>query len=984
MTITPAVFIGLGATGARALDEIALGLAQGYGRRALEAVSLLGFDFSERQAPPPVQHLAVQAAIDSQLPALRGWFEAEPRDSRRGMQQRQVARAVFLSFLAEHSPERLDSFLQTPIRQLLAAYPGQKPVMTHLFAALPDAGAALLLDMVNFAYRALNRQGQETRLIVHLGLPAALKAHDYAALRELERFTISYGDTLHVMYPPGSGLEDYNAPSSLLIFGVKLYPAGDDLPERWADVLLPQMDGSLTGFAPRYLQTNIANWNAWRDSQIERTGDRYSLYAGSYTTRTALFPLERLRRIWTARLAHDTLRDWLGGASLTATDLWRQRYTPDGVAAALPEVTRWLLQGNRLPVRGLQHEHDIRQVLFESERSSSFLNALRAEHRAALDWLPTSAEFSRSAHLADAVQQIMTLHLGALDLRPTDVSPTYAAALAKIAAAQRQRFAAGLDALLWEALHGPPGVRGVLPLLQDEIVKPLKQAAALLRQAVQSRGSQLAREAFSDTLASAARRLATGRRWFSGDSPEQRDFFERARFIAGEIKAYHALDALAGLAEQFHETAAQHLAALNRWRGFLWEGDDSLLRLTAAEDQADWSPAPHRLWLVDMAWAEAQYQALKAGHSDALRRLLRWQLTGTLYLADTALTPDDDGRRLFLDDWQRIVRQKVDSLTLDLWADYLLPNNRYRALLPALQAFFSADEAPWFRNPFIRSEALIVPTTLPPEFTATLWAPAGLSDAELLNEDPTRIVRYSSAEVFSLAETAGFAQAQQAYRSLSRQQRARLHVLPAEVEAVTWETRARDQLNQSIHFSGSVVALFADSAAMQQFVRLEALGLIHRAAYAESGYALTLDGQTWWLSRGSARLPALTRWVFEKGSVPFGRPPHLSERPLPRQDFEAALQNALAALANERRDPHADESLNRVAGMLQQHGQATTQSWARLQAEEASALLDYHQRRLEDAASEPQRDERDLNVVLALMAKVLYDQILAALRSRVY
>jgi hypothetical protein len=62
MTFTPTVIIGLGEAGVQALDEIALGIIQGYGQSSLNTVSLLGFDFADRQPPAPVQHLTFQVS----------------------------------------------------------------------------------------------------------------------------------------------------------------------------------------------------------------------------------------------------------------------------------------------------------------------------------------------------------------------------------------------------------------------------------------------------------------------------------------------------------------------------------------------------------------------------------------------------------------------------------------------------------------------------------------------------------------------------------------------------------------------------------------------------------------------------------------------------------------------------------------------------------------------------------------------------------
>jgi hypothetical protein len=859
------------------------------------------------------------------------------------------------------------------------------PIMTHLFVSLEDDASAILLDVVNFVYRAMRQLSQETRLIIHIAIPDSLfngdprAAKHYAALRELERFTISYGDTMHVIYPPGSGLEDFNVPSSLLIFGVKLYPSR----AMWADILLPQLDSSETGFAPHYLQINVANWNAWRDHQIERTGNRYSLYAGSYTTHTALFPVELLRRSWSARLAFEIFAEWLGGFSIDVENLWKIRYSSTGETVSFPRVTDWLLGGNSLPIRAIDSAEDAYNILFKSERSSAFLNSLYEECRSDLDWLPTSEAFpyASAADLFKQVEEAFIEHLGGLNITANSLpeSSLYQEAILKIVDAQHQRFIASLNAFLLEMLHGQPGIYGVLDFLQESLVKPLEKASVRLHDESRVRIKQLSTEEMHESLARSARRVPSQRRRFGisvGEATERYDFFERAQRAAKQIKAYYAFAALADLAQRFYETSRRQLAALSAWRGEL---QTFLSRAKAAQITPDWSETPDRFWLVDSAWSEAVYQQLKAEHGRHLLSCLRWSLEAgqaNLMLNNQVIN---------FESWLKNARESVQNLRLSLWGDYL--QDRYHALLPSLRTFFDTNRrAPWYKDAFIESEVLIVPSGLPDDLATPLRTHLKqthlLREADLLNHDPTRIVLFTAAEVFPLGQINGIDRVQAAYRALNPQQRARLHVLPADVEAIEWEARARDQMNLDINFSGSVIALFANRSAMQQFVRLEALGLIRRIEYDKSGYgfALVIDGQYWWLARNE-RLAAITNFIFDDTPRPFGKPPTIGESFLPRADFEKSIHQTIVELANQRDDAYPDTALTRVVEMLDHRAQM--REWTRLQAEEASALLLYHRHMLQSEHGK-NRDERDLSIALALIAKVLYDHTLATLRSRVY
>jgi hypothetical protein len=996
VSLAPAVVIGLGTGGNAALEEFALFVLQADDTGA-SSVALLGMSFERVQATG-FQPYLINADLEAWLrdknsarqPAIQPWFDVQfySRDDKQALHERQIARARFLKHLQEHAGE-FETFLKVNIRRVWQnRQDNTRPLLVHLLASVADAESALIMDVVNFVHRALRGVTSEARIVLHLALTeVAQNARAFAVFRELERFAISYGDTIHEVYPAGSGFEKYNARSSMMIHNLKLYqpPSETDVAALWVDAILPQLDPRPDGFGAHYLQVNLTNWNTWREVKIqEAKNNRYELYGGTYLPRSAIFPLEYLRRYWSAQLAYEVLETWLGQPdrdhfNWLETDWFHTvRTLSNGQRVTCPAFVKWLLtleEPNGLTAEQAQH------IMFEGERDNAFLMAHREAHREALEWKPVSAQFpQQNVHaFTQSVENAITRYFGGS-------SSLYQNSIFHLAHLQIQRFEDSLRLFLRDLVEASGSVRQIDALLQDYLLPRLNDVAGKLNRAAQESARELREEALEEKLIQSGRRITALKKPFlGGETEEVRRYMAYAQRVTERLKKQVAIEALADTACQLRDITARFAEAIGEWREALWASPDSLLQLTKAEaeQQLRLPTTPFRLWL--MKWISPRLQGmLRSEYADDGKLIIYLKRD-----SEQLLSSDAQARKINFLDWTKLVETQVRDVSFDLWDDYLAPHETYRSLLPELQRFFGQGNNNQAKGALVEANYLILPVKLR-EDAALIESPLGKHlvsrnvppDQVFYTSDPTRLVFYSSSEAFAVSETQGYQRARDAYLALDRQERSRLHVMAAEVEAVRWEMKTR----KNAMFSGSVVALLAHEDRVRQFILLEALGMIRILPYNDEldRYALQLREGVWWLTslaQPTSRLAAINTIVFTGKPVQFGIPPYLSERLLPRDLLNAAVTEKIQQMAANRDEtPYTDDRLKRYLNLLSSH-----QQWARQLAEEVETLQVYHQQiKQMTQRHHNDRDEHDLLQLLALIARSMSDEQVALLRSRIH
>lgn len=1017
--IQPVMVIGLGGTATHTLDEVARGLQQAYGSAVKDSVALIGFAADTDTAPP--QHPWVRMYhhffneslagwVKTAPPALKNWFDTAYylRPNRiahlsQRVDERQILRAHFVSHMVNDTNGGLVAFLEARrewFSQLIS--PGDS-IYVYFLADSDDPATALLLDIINLVNYVF--KGQATYSLLHLALSSSWQsgkkgqtqsvsmARSFAILREISRFTTTYGETQHTVYAEGSGLERYNTPSSAMITQVMVYPSlpQQQLVQVWADTLLPQMERpiqrerSTIGFGHHYEQFHLANNFNKRQHRIDQTSQRYSLYVDSYEVRTALFPWAQLQQHWAARLSYDALAGWIGE---TPTDIAyalqesfvKQVWHDEKGDVYCPESVVRLLA---LAPEDLQSIDAVETVLYRAETQKhgnnpdmSPLGALQTH----LAWQPNidTIQAHGLSTFAERTQKDLREHRDG-----------YGQALRYISRSTLDRFDRVMDAYITYHLNKGGGVRvvhAVIGHMRDKIA----QALELLR-------DQRKRESNTSNV----KKQLDDLRWVAGDieqfrtgirrnlSPSLIAYFNRVREVWAALRREVALEVMFVLLNGLHDTVESHYDALNRWASPLWKGEQALLTTASARAQQPirLEQSPYRLWLYDEAWQRETYEKrITPLILPQLRENLQWHPSRTddnawiPYIADYSA---DTSEMYTL--WLEKALTLVEQNRLDLWNDYLLPNNTYHRRLPDIRALFSQARAVWPKEASV-SEYVILPKTMVGKsqaMDAEIWAMLHdqnrVNDGPRESEDTTRLVHYVLHEAFGLFELPAYNEAQQAYQALDKEQRARLHVLAAECEAVYWESLSKRFLRgQPILFENSVVALLTHLDALKQFIWLNALGLVSVQSYdADKHFELALPGSKFfWLDDTQlSLLQAVTNFVFKAKHASFkekptvGQPRGILQSPLPSA---SALDELIVAVIRNRvyvGETDYQGDLHRRYQSLHGVPQAV------LQIERAQVLLNYYtalEERINVRA--PRFDkEQQLLILLRLIAEELYN-----------
>jgi len=986
--IQPVMVIGLGAAGTAALDEIARGLQQAYGTAAKNAVALIAFT-AQPNTPQP-QHDWVKAYPSFSPPMFDAWVKKSPsalyhwfdtsyhlRSDRlhpltQTQDERQVVRARFVAQFANDVNHHLVAFLEARRERLLSIVNGHT-IRIDLLADSDDPNTAYLLDIANLVSSLFD--GHSIHLMLHLALSASWQAdtstpdrafalaRSFAILRELNRFTTSYGATQHTVYAEDSGLERYNTANSAFITAIKVYRAAspDDLAQTWADVLLPQMERpinrerSTAGFGSHYEQFNMVNWHSLRQNRVDKSGQRYSLYVGSYDTYTALFPLAQLQQHWAARLSRDALRAWLGeppqdDREALRVGLFDTSFQNKTGAVLCPHMVARL---TTLTPQDIENVQMLETLLYREEARKRGSNPdvvlLASDYQEHLTWQPN-------------LDRIESYGLDALDKKAqaniAHRATGYTQALDSLTDSTYKRFTRALSAYITFHLTDAQGagIRTVYGVV-TRLLADVRRAYDLITQQVKHmRVSQ------ANTL----HRLRDEAGWAAGNIERFRGGVRRqpTRELLTyvhlleelwEAQRYQiALASLHRLTERLFKTIEPLQKALHHWADVLWKTPESLLpEVTArAAQPIVLKTYPQRRWLYDEQWQHDIYEnRLSVDILPYLRDKLRWVFkesddTWTPHIGHHAADAQEA-----LAWWLNESATQVAQARVDLWNDYLLPNQTYQRRLQDIRALFAQPQSAWPKESSV-SEDLILPKTM-------MGTAQGI-DTLLLDvlheqdsirvdvhesEDSTRLVRYRSHEVFGLFEMPAYQEAQRAYQALDPERRARLHVLPAECEAVHWEVRSKRLLQgRSIMFENSVVALLTHQPKLEQFIWLNALQLVRIQSYdSERHYEMTFpDGMFFWLDdTGASLLEAVTNFVFKAKMASFkvkpsvGQPKNIVQRPLPSS---RELDDAIMATLHERtarRETVYDDALRRLRQRLEGVAQAI------LQIEKAQALLDY-------------------------------------------
>jgi hypothetical protein len=183
------------------------------------------------------------------------------------------------------------------------------------------------------------------------------------------------------------------------------------------------------------------------------------------------------------------------------------------------------------------------------------------------------------------------------------------------------------------------------------------------------------------------------------------------------------------------------------------------------------------------------------------------------------------------------------------------------------------------------------------------------------------------------------------------------------------------QQGQQVMFNSQVVSLLHHADKIRLFVYAEALGIIQ--AYAmiceRERYALILDEQQVWdMGEGGRRLYAITQFCLAKLPV---RLQQALRQQWPQGDaLHQAIRQAISRESTRRADdldrlqgPHAYTVRLLQTSSLQA-------SDARRIGQEAQALWDYLHARQAEATQEHNRVQRELALLLAQVARDLYDE----------
>lgn len=1041
--VLPSFIVGIGATGIRCVGQLAPLLAQTYADPKGVSLAAIDLECDENVVTPlpvdtglPVSHYVVTADIDdwlryddqlAQLPDTRGWLHLPLHRS----SWRQRARLVVLKHLHGHI-RTLDNFFTNTLQTVTAAITPNSDSLptTYILVGLDDLPAQVMTpDIINLIQRAFRRAKTGTRIILYLALPtlSANAAACFATLRELERYMMVYQDVRHNLYPPQSPLAAYNPAASHPVYMTKIYQAGDtpeETAQQWVDLLLPQLDGNEKNFGVNYLQHNMVNWQAWRDTVMTQAEASYVTVVGTYAAHSAIFPAGALRQYYRDQLTYDALSAWLG-PDFKPTEARRileqewltvMRYDADGEEVSCPASIRWLL--NITSHHDLIHldAQTLIRYMVQSEGGHALLSQEYERYRPTLQWQPSFETISdtSSTTFVQSLQRQIRQKIGRYEPDLTALPDgAFVRALTPLLDIQIERYRDSLW-LFFDHLLAHHGIRSADVILRGVLQPALAQSQTHIIQAARIIGHEFDDADYVQTFSDAARQLKRVRNVFGqpGDAAQQTmNYAVQLAAQLQNIAVYHVLQTFVAALDDALEPI---LTLIDGWRDALWHGDDALLeQAQTARRTFALSDAPYRYWLYDEKWGDNIYAGIRNRYLDEARQLLRWQRESASDRVTYQTTPDSAHRLTLwlqvanrpaqrlsaasattarsqnLRDWQRAITTLLADMSLDMWSDFLLANERYRAHIRPLQQFLSTVDIANSTQAYVTQDYLLMPDDMRKNTDNDLVT--ALTDGNLTsiftNSDETRIVRFATAEGFALHETSVYRYLQGTYQRLDRRDQQLLHILAPEVSALQLEEDIETVLGQQVSLSPFLTTLLERTGHIEYFVRLHALGIIRILPFDKetNAYALTHEDKQWWLSRGSFRpslLEALVTFCFtdEGQTISFG---HNGVRALPTANlYDQWIETTLTERATQRTPPYPEGRVWRWVETLETYRDTRTQIWAKQTAEAAQILMYYQSKSREHRQQQADDAPSELHMLLELIAERLIEAQQNALIKR--
>lgn len=773
MKTLPTLFVGLGATGIRTLNQAALFIPQAYGIEGLHTVGLLGFGFDKHiELQDNVQHCLISAETGARLNdkvairddiLLSQWLDidyyagAGRSNHHNTVSERQMGRLMFLEVL-RRSPDLILDVIKRQVSIVTNTSNDKIPVI-HIFASLDDTESnSILLDIISLIDHVFHEIAHQKRLVLHLALPSVVEqpitdqtrtalARCFAVMREIQRFLARDDWLTYVIYPPDSCLGAYNPAFGSPIDAMKTYePAPPDtLSARWIDAMLPLLDPSQSALGTAYQQHNLVNWHS---TELSRRSEQDSTLAepmtGTYLTRAVILPLQVIQSHWTRRLAHDVVANWIGQPLGEAESFERiQRdWLLDTHDVRCPHIAYWAVTMTQQSYNLQTTPHnELEKILFSGEKNNPHLNSLRAEYAGLLDWQPDFAHtYNQTPSITtrefmNVIVSELTENLGPLDLVQADVS-AYAQTLTHFIDDAVDRFQKSLMRWLGDAVNDKHyGVRQLDGLLWT-IQSRLATLESYLKDVVWRLRRQIENEDFEDEIMRSGRRIVNFKTLFGRTTTELENFMRHAQRISSELKRWYLLEAIYKTIKQLNRIIQQPLSAISRWSGSLWAAAEDanertmLARLQRlANHPLNVESVPDRYWLSDASWIETRYRLIADAEFDQLRASLAWtwdttselslwltepgESTGSSLKANPAvrLSYKQEAVNHNLDQWLAHVEQSVRSYDLSV-ADYLRTAPDSRQIKETIRDFLTARAPQEFYDAAITQHMLLCPQNM--------------------------------------------------------------------------------------------------------------------------------------------------------------------------------------------------------------------------------------------------------------------------------
>ncbi len=1035
MSVLPTLLVGLGNSGLNTLNQIASFLPVSYGYDALSKVGMLNFSFTGADKLVNgvkqclISHdsqLLRDRMLIRQIPLFNQWLDIDyytgvGRSNRQDTNyDRQIGRFVLLEMLRQ-SPETVLDPIKQYIESSLDGFKVELPV-THVFASIEEAeSSSILLDLVTLISHVFRVSGRQTRLLLHLALPNKQLNRDnsrdwacyFAVIREIRRFIVNNNNYSYMIYPHGSGLEMYNPGAGSPIYSLKtyLFTNYQELVANWTDIILPQLDALSSGMGVRYQQHNIVNWHAGvqNNQVIENVGDS-ELITGTYVTKSVVLPLHKLQPYWTSRLSYAFINEWLGESfdKTIAIQKLEGDWLLKDTRVKCPYIAYWALFMAQYATIEKQTLPELQDIFFAGNLKNIVLGRDGNENIKIIDWTPPFEVVETGISPREYIAILETKFediFGSFNVL-SDQNNAYVKALNYFTTDIVKNFHGSLlNWVQWALGHGY-GIRQLYGLLTDYVDKPLSELEKRLASHVMHSQRNIRSDNLNDQFNRAGRRIIRFKNLLGRKTAELIYFEEVAQYILEKLKGFYTLKAVHQCVLQFKQIIKSLVNEIDHWRKALWEPttlhDSLLTKLYNAIEQPDLESLENRLWLASSQWVESQYHSMQLALFDNFQSNLSWNIpsvdTLNLYMntdnsSSLQLSSQVDAVEFNVEKVLGSIRSWVEKQNISL-VDYLSSLNedhKYNEIFNGLRVLTSPDD---FQDSAITQDMLLFPVNIESssagyftnELRFHLTGDSNVIDI-LSSSDSTRITRYIAHEMFPLNETSVYETAKSAYSALGPQQRIRLQVLPAEVEAVRYELHIQDLFHtEDILFSSSITALFSHIERLRLFVWLEALQFIKLYAYniTENRYVLQLPSgeghEIWWLTRSPysrSRLGALNAVVLFNGALPYGEEPNI-KLPIPLHTLPQMIDEIIES---ESQYYPVEQSQQRHWKLANRHQHKLEE--ARAIAMAAQIALDYRDEMKHHWENESgNEDERNTYAILAVIAQQLYDEKLELLRDK--